>query len=109
MRLILEPSLSEKKFKFHLFLNAPIEKYIAKGDRKMAKSNTSDKQIPTNVVPFKAEKCVAEGCKKNPEKAQFCGEHFTWFKEGLITAEGQKAKDFDKKYNMWMQRSKKAA
>jgi hypothetical protein len=78
----------------------------------MAKSNNNpapEKQMPTNVVPIKADKCAAEGCKSTPQKAQFCAEHFVWFKEGLITAEGQKAKDFDKKYNSYMQRSKKAA
>ena len=78
----------------------------------MAKNNNNpapEKQMPTNVVPFKAEKCAADDCKKKPEKAQFCSEHFVWFKEGLLTADGQKAKDFDKKYHAWMRRSQKAA
>lgn len=77
----------------------------------MAKNNTpaTEKQMPTNVVPIKAEKCASDDCKKKPEKAQFCAEHFAWFKEGLITADGHKAKDFDKKYHAWMRRSQKAA
>ena len=68
-----------------------------------------EKQMPMNVVPLKAEKCVSEGCKKDPEKANFCGEHFVWFKEGLITVSGQRAKDFDKKYHAWLRRAQKAS
>jgi hypothetical protein len=80
-------------------------------DKKAApKTNPSpEKQIPTNVVPLKADKCVAEGCKKGPEKASYCSEHFVWFKEGLITVDGHRAKDFDKKYHAWLRRSQKAS
>lgn len=53
-------------------------------------------------------KCTTEDCKKRPERAGFCGEHFTWFKEGLITKEGRKPKDFDKKYMSFLQRQKAA-
>ncbi len=56
------------------------------------------------VIPLAASKCVHEGCKAKPEKAGFCGEHYMWFKEGLITMQGQKAKDFDKKYHAWLRR-----
>ncbi len=57
-----------------------------------------EKQIPNNVIPLASTKCVAEDCKKKHERAGFCAEHFDWFKAGLITREGLKASDFDKKY-----------
>lgn len=41
--------------------------------------------------------CIADGCKKSTELAEFCGQHFVWFKLGLITKKGSKAKDFEKK------------
>ncbi|MGE0632098.1 MAG: hypothetical protein AB7O96_06800 [Pseudobdellovibrionaceae bacterium] len=76
----------------------------------------SKQQIPNNVVPIASARCQAEGCKHKPDKAGFCGEHYEWFKEGLITKEGQRPKDFDKKYHAFMARladeksaSKKAA
>ena len=53
--------------------------------------------------------CMAEICKKKSEKAGFCMEHFDWFKEGLITKEGRKPSDFEKKYFNYMQRRKPAA
>jgi hypothetical protein len=68
-----------------------------------------EKQAPGNVVTLNAHQCTAEGCKKKPDRAGFCGEHYMWFKEGLITLEGYRAKDFDKKYNAFLQRAKKAA
>jgi len=77
---------------------------------KKAKTNpTSEKQIPNNVVSLRPEKCVSESCKKNPERAGFCSEHYVWFKEGLLTMQGTQAKDFDKKYHAWLRRSKSAA
>ena len=42
--------------------------------------------------------CLADECKKRSEKANFCMEHFDWFKEGLVTKEGRRPSDFDKKY-----------
>lgn len=57
-----------------------------------------EKQIPSNVVPFGPSKCTADECKKKPAKAGFCAEHFDWFKAGLITKEGARALDFDKKF-----------
>lgn len=82
-------------------------------DKKPAppKSENADKQFPNNVVQLHANKCVAEDCKTKPARAGFCNEHYDWFKEGLLTMEGYKAKDFDKKYHAWMRRRevKKAA
>lgn len=57
-----------------------------------------------NVVSLVAHKCCAENCKSKPERAGFCGEHYTWFKEGLLTLEGFKARDFDKKYHDYLRR-----
>ena len=74
------------------------------------KSNTPspEKQMPSNVVPLGSNKCIAEGCSKKPSKASFCDEHYEWFKEGLITKEGMKARDFDKKYHSMLNRKKVA-
>ncbi|MGZ3772082.1 MAG: hypothetical protein ACXVCY_08270 [Pseudobdellovibrionaceae bacterium] len=67
-----------------------------------------EKQIPTNnVVSLDSVRCCGEGCKKKAEKAGFCAEHFDWFKAGLITREGLKAQDFDKKYYQFI--AKKAS
>ncbi len=76
-------------------------------DKKQSTSTPSQSKTSSGggqVVSLVAEKCVAEGCKSKPDKANFCKEHYTWFKEGLLTLEGKKAKDFDKKYHAWMRR-----
>lgn len=75
-------------------------------DKKQNTKNTPhpEKQMPNNVVSLAANKCCAEGCKHKPDRAGFCEEHYTWFKEGLITLEGYKARDFDKKYHAFMRR-----
>jgi hypothetical protein len=66
-------------------------------------------QVPGNVVPLSSAQCTAEDCKKKPSKAGFCDEHYQWFKEGLLTIDGHKAKDFDKKYQQFLARRQKAA
>ena len=67
------------------------------------------KQVPSsNVVELSSSKCKAEGCKSKATRAEFCDEHFEWFKEGLITKEGLKAMDFDKKYYHYNNRKKAA-
>ncbi|MGE3974384.1 MAG: hypothetical protein AB7F59_07665 [Bdellovibrionales bacterium] len=45
--------------------------------------------------------CLADGCKKNTERAEFCGVHFDWYKQGLITKRGAKAKDYEKKLRFY--------
>ncbi len=64
-----------------------------------------------NVIQLSNEKCIAEGCKDRSHRAGFCNTHYAWFKEGLLTAEGYHAKDFDKKHALYMNRqaNKKAA
>ncbi len=52
--------------------------------------------------------CQSTGCKERPKRANFCNEHFIWYKEGLITTEGVRAKDFDKKYQHFLRRQKAA-
>ena len=78
-------------------------------DKKEMTPKTFEKQIPNNVISLSASKCCAEDCKKKPEKANFCAEHFDWFKAGLITREGMKASDFDKKFYHYSASAKKAA
>lgn len=43
------------------------------------------------------EHCKAEGCKSKMARMTFCEPHFEWFKFGLITREGKKVGDFEKK------------
>jgi len=62
-----------------------------------------------NVVSIVIDRCKAEGCKGKSTKAGFCDEHYTWFKEGLVTVDGHFAKDFDKKYQQFMKFKKKVA
>lgn len=74
----------------------------------MADKKDLSKQVPGNVAPM-ASNCCAEDCKKKPSRANFCDEHFEWFKAGLITKAGMKASDFDKKHYHWQLSKKKAA
>lgn len=75
----------------------------------MAEDKKFDKQIPNNVVTLGSNKCIAEGCKKKSDKANFCAEHFDWFKAGLVTKEGMLCSDFDKKFYHYNKNHKKAS
>jgi hypothetical protein len=75
----------------------------------MADKKNLEKQVPNNVVPLAAAKCCAEDCKTKPVRAGFCEPHFEWFKMGLITKEGRKAPDFDKKFHHYEATKKKTA
>jgi len=61
-----------------------------------------------NNAATTATKCVAEACSKKPQVAGFCEEHFRWFKEGILTKEGKKPVDFDKKLLNFMKKKKAA-
>lgn len=54
-------------------------------------------QSNDNVVAMPS-KCACDGCNKRQELQNFCSEHYDWFKFGLITKEGKKPVDFDKKF-----------
>ncbi len=56
-----------------------------------------------------AANCCAEKCGKKASRLSFCDEHFGWFKEGLVNKKGVRPTDFDKKYQDFLSRSKKAA
>lgn len=71
---------------------------MSKEDKKSAGAN--------NVVGMTL--CPVEKCGKKASRAEFCEEHFSWFKEGLVSRNGMKPKDFDKKYQAFL-RHKKAA
>jgi hypothetical protein len=74
------------------------------------KVKSSETAMPkSNVISLEAHKCVGEGCKSRPQRAGFCNEHYEWFKEGLITLEGYRARDFDKKYHAWLRRKDEKA
>lgn len=65
---------------------------------------------PTATSPTAAAThCTADGCKKKAEKMSFCSEHYDWFKFGLITREGHKPIDFQKKWESYQRLKSKAA
>lgn len=53
----------------------------------------------SNVIPL--TRCSAEGCSKKTDHANFCNEHYDWFKFGLITRDGKRPSDFDKKFQAY--------
>jgi hypothetical protein len=74
----------------------------------MSEGKKIEKQVPSNVIQLGPTKCIGDGCSKKPVKASFCSEHFEWFKAGLVTKDGAKAADFEKKHYHFM-RAKTAA
>lgn len=63
---------------------------------------------PNNVISLPTQ-CQMVDCKEKPRRLTFCQTHFEWFKEGLITRQGEKARDYDKKYQEYLRRKAKAA
>lgn len=61
-----------------------------------------------NVLAMPTHCCV-EKCGKKSERMAFCSEHYVWFKEGLVNKKGVRPTDFDKKYQAFMMKNKKAA
>lgn len=53
-------------------------------------------------------RCAAEGCSKKLERMNFCKEHYEWFKFGLVTKEGKRPTDFDKKMQAFAKHKKAA-
>jgi hypothetical protein len=75
----------------------------------MAKEKGAPANPPAgNVVPLNTNCCVSK-CGKKSDRMNFCAEHYTWFKEGLVNKKGERPPDFDKKYQAYMLRTKKAA
>jgi hypothetical protein len=54
-------------------------------------------------------KCPVEKCGKTSERLHFCGEHFDWFKSGLVNKRGERPTDFDKKFQLYLRKQRKAA
>lgn len=73
----------------------------------MSKDKKGEAGGGNNVVTMAI--CPVEKCGKKAARSEFCAEHFLWFKEGLINRAGEKPKDFDKKYQAYLLRTKKAA
>ena len=74
----------------------------------MAKKETSSGAANNNVVPLSSGACVVDKCGKKADRMNFCTEHYTWFKEGLINKKGERPSDFDKKYQDYLARKKAA-
>ena len=75
----------------------------------MAEKKGLEKQVPNNVVSLGSQKCLADDCKAKPSRANFCSEHFDWFKLGLISKDGHRVPDFDKKFYHYEAGKKKVA
>jgi hypothetical protein len=75
----------------------------------MSKKEVTAQTKPAQGAPIGTlpNTCLSEACKQKSNRLNFCNEHYDWFKQGLITKEGQRPKDFDKKYINYMK--KKAA
>lgn len=71
-------------------------------------SKAPEQKSSSNVVSIVVDRCKTDGCKSKATRAGFCEEHFVWFKEGLLTADGHYAKDFDKKYQYFLKSKRKA-
>lgn len=67
---------------------------MAKPDKKQAGPEAPQASVSTH--------CKSQGCKKPEAKFTFCGEHYEWFKFGLINKAGAKVRDFDKKWDAYV-------
>lgn len=76
--------------------------------KKGKQENNAQNNSPNNVIALPTS-CAAENCGSKAKRAGFCEEHFMWFKEGLVRRNGEKAKDFDKKYQAFLRRQRQAA
>lgn len=70
------------------------------------KKNSGPNSPANNVITLSM--CPVEKCGKKASRAEFCDEHFGWFKEGLVSRKGEKPKDFDKKYQAFLRHKKVA-
>lgn len=71
-------------------------------------SEDKKKSMPKPPAPeVGSSKCPVEKCGQGSQRLQFCGEHFLWFKAGLINKRGEKPSDFDKKYQAYMHKHAK--
>jgi hypothetical protein len=61
-----------------------------------------------NVTAIGSAKCSCENCNKKSDLQNFCTEHFEWFKWGLVTKEGKRPTDFDKKFQAFTKHKKVA-
>ena len=77
---------------------------MADQPQKKKKPQNKPRNVPSGPV-----QCVADECNEKPKRLNFCQDHFAWFKDGLVTREGSRVKDFDKKYQGFLRRQAKAA
>ena len=53
--------------------------------------------------------CAAKSCKTKESRFGFCAEHYEQFKFGLIKKTGERAADFDKKYDQYVAMKSRAS
>jgi hypothetical protein len=87
---------------------APVAAATVQGEAKK-KAPVAGQATGGKVVQLKGDGCITEGCKLKPARAGFCDEHYTWFKEGLVTKDGRRPIDFEKKFFNFQQRRAKSA
>lgn len=67
-------------------------------------SKSAKGQNQNQKVKELVERCPVVDCGKSQSRLNFCSEHFTWFKEGLVNKRGEKPSDFDKKYQNYLRK-----
>ena len=73
------------------------------------KDKKQENKHVNNIVAFPPASVHCVACSKKKVKAQFCEEHFLWFKEGLIDKKGHKPKDFQQKHALYLKKQAKVA
>ena len=71
----------------------------------MEKKNQGGQPSPTGGAG--STFCQVPGCKTGPKRFGFCDPHFEHFKFGLIRANGDKALDYDRKFEHLMAQKSK--
>lgn len=76
-------------------------------DKSHEKKQNAAPPVLNNVLAM-PNRCSVKDCKKSPTLVNFCSEHYEWFKFGMITKNGDKPVDFDKKQQAFMKHKKAA-
>lgn len=52
-------------------------------------------------------RCTVPQCKQSPQRFEFCQKHYEHFKFGLIKKNGERAADYEKKYEQFLAHQKR--
>ena len=81
---------------------------MAKQNNKEPKKSMAQGINQTSIMKLPTQ-CSAQACQTKIDRLVFCKTHFGWYKEGLLNKHGRKPKDFDKKYQDYLNRHNQAA